>query len=258
MNFFKGMQKFAAFRFFSLFFLGSLLFVSPSCEDFDFNDLPLGLTEEEVVSALKEALKVGTDSSVVTANVLNGYFGNEIIKILLPDELNQVQSFINNELGFLPGIQDEAQNLIDNLVLKLNRAAENAAVKAKPIFFDAITGITIDDGFAILEGTEDAATNYLQTNTNENLYTSFKPDIQNALEDVQAQQIWQQLFTLIENYDFLNLVSDDINPDLADYTTNKALGGLFHLVAKEEKNIRENVEARVTDLLEKVFGTLDD
>jgi len=236
----------------------ALMLSSTACEELTLDDIinigQEALTNEEVIEGLKSALTVGTDSSVTRANITNGYFANEAIKILLPNELDVVQNIIDNELSFLPFVQVEAQELINDLVLRLNRAAENAADKAKPIFINAITDISIEDGFAILNGNDNAATTYLKDNTVNNLYTAFKPDIQDALEAVQAQQIWNELFSLINS---VPLVNTDVNPDLADYTTSKALDGLFHLVGEEERDIRVDINARVNDILQRVFGSLD-
>lgn len=221
--------------------IGGLLF-STSCDEVEdlFENIPL--TETEVVNGLKEALTVGIDTSVTVASATNGYFGNQLVKVLLPDEADPIIDAIQ----FIPG----SDQLIDELVLKLNRAAESAATQATPIFVNAITNITIDDGFSILNGGNNAATNYLQTNTQTQLYTAFKPDIENALIQVGAQQVWGEVIDLYNDIPFL----PEANADLADHTTTRALDGLFHYVAEEEADIRTNANARVTDLLERVFG----
>jgi len=201
-----------------------------------------GLTEAEVAEGLREALKVGTDTAVAQGSKQDGYFMNQAIKVLLPEEAKPLLDAVS----LVPALQP----LIDNLILKLNRAAEAAAPKAKDIFIDAILAITIDDAFAILNGNNDAATQYLMGKTFTSLYGLFKPDIETALTSVGAQQAWTEV---IDVYNTVPLV-DPVNADLADHTTNKGLDGLFHLVAEEEGKIRTDASHRVNDVLEKVFG----
>lgn len=254
--------------------LGGLIFVS-SCDLIE--DSGIELSNEEVIEGLKNALQVGTDTAVSQANKAGGFLNNEIIKIVLPDEANKLLDFTNT-IGNNPNIPLLLQpivnplldqiagpaitNLTDNLLTQMNTAAENASEKATPIFVEAITGITIGDGFEILNGDNKAATSYLETNTTSSLSTAFKPDIQNALEAINAQQTWENLG---EKYNMAVQVLDfvpelypnglePINTDLAGHTTDKALGGLFHLVGEEEKQIREDPVARVTSILQKVFG----
>jgi len=222
----------------------SLVFMLPiiSCEE-------AGLTQEQVIAGLKEALNVGTDNSVAIANKNNGYYANPIrpgIKILFPEDALFVQTVVSA----IPLI---GQPLVDDLILNLNRAAENAAVKAKPIFLNAITGITIEDGFAILKGADDAATQYLKSKTYNALKTAFKPDIENSLNAVGATTAWDAVITKYNTIPG----SQQVNTDLPEYTTGKALDGLFVLVADEEFKIRKDPAARVTDILQTVFGELD-
>ena len=143
-----------------------------------------------------------------------------------------------------------ANALLDELEKKLNRAAEEAADEARPIFIDAITQITIDDAFSILNGSNDAATLYLEGKTAAQLYTAFKPDIENALTMVGAQQAWNEVIDLYNTVPFVT----PVNADLADHTTNRALDGLFHLVAEEETKIRTDASHQVNETLQKVFG----
>jgi hypothetical protein len=203
------------------------------------------LTDEEIVAALKEALSVGTDNSVAAVNKTDGYFGDASIKIPFPEEAAIVQTTLNS----LPG----GDLLVNELVLKLNRTAENAADKAGPIYLNAITNLTIDDGLTILQGNDDAATRYLETQTRAQLYTEFKPDIEAALSSVGATTAWT---SVINTYNAIPF-HDPANADLPDYTTNKALDGLFVKIAGEELKIRKDPVARVSDLLKKVFGQLD-
>ncbi len=239
--------------------MSALLLPVTSCDDFNIDDyLNNGLTEGEVAAGLRQALEVATDTSVNQASKTDGYLANAAIKILLPPEVQTVNQFINDNV---PGVSGLSQTILDELVVKLNRAAENAATKATPIFVDAITGITITDAFDILQGSDTAATTYLKGATFTPLKDAFKPDIQNSLEAVGAQQVCG---TLTTNYNtvastagLFGLSLPAMNTDLADYTTGKALDGLFHYVAQEEKEIRENPLDRVTELLQKVFGSLD-
>lgn len=210
-----------------------------SCENLQLDDL---LSDGDVVAGLKEALNVGTDTAVFQGSAVDGYFGNAAIKILFPEEAGIVQTVV----GAVPG----GDVLLDEFIVSINRAAEDAADEAKPIFKDAIMNITFDDAMAILDGVDTAATNYLRVNTFSALYDSFKPDIQNSLEGVGAQQAWEEVIDL---YNSIPL-TDDVNTDLADYTTNKGLDGLFHLVGEEEVKIRTDIEHQVSDILKDVFG----
>jgi hypothetical protein len=199
------------------------------------------LTDNEIVEGLKEALRVGTQNSVASANQTDGYLGNLNIKIPFPEEAQFVATALST-IG--------AQSLVDDLVLKINRAAEDAADEAKPIFINAITNITFADAMAILNGADDAATQYLKTNTFSELKAVFKPDINNSLTSVGAAQAWT---TVTDAYNAIPF-HQTVNTDLADYSTGKALDGLFYLVAEEETKIRKDPAARVTDILQRVFG----
>lgn len=204
------------------------------------------LTEGDATEGLKEALRVGTDTAVTHGSAVDGYFANAAIKILLPPEGQNIVSVINQVPGVGPA-------LIDEVVLKMNRAAEDAAPQARDIFVDAILNITITDAIAIVNGESDAATQYLQNATQSQLVTLFRPHIENSLEEVGAQTAWN---TLTSNYNTVApfLGQPTVNTDLADYTTNKAMDGLFHLVAEEEGKIREDPVHRVSEILEQVFG----
>jgi len=199
------------------------------------------LTTEQIIDGLKEALRVGTENSVVSANQTDGYFGNLAIKILFPDEAQ----FVADALSVV-GLQ----SVVDDLVLKINRAAEDAADEAKPIFLNAITNITFADALNILNGADDAATQYLKENTYDALKSSFEPDISASLNSVGASQAWSTVMTA---YNALP-VHDPVNTNLGDYTTGKALDGLFYLVAQEEGKIRNDPAARITEILQTVFG----
>lgn len=218
-----------------------LVFNLSSCEEFE--DV---LTSEETAKGLKEALKISTDTSVVQTSVEDGYFENEAIKIFFPEN----GEFIIEALNIVPGAGDQ---LKEALVLKLNRAAEKAAPAAKDIFVNAITNMTIDDALNILKGNDDAATLYLRANADSILYDAFYPEIQTAMAEVGADVAWNEITT---NYNYLAAVNPnlpDVDTDISAYTTNKALDGLFHVVADEEKKIRTDITHRVTELLRRVF-----
>ena len=215
-----------------------LLFVT-SCKK---EDGTIGLTEAEVVEGLREALTVGTDTSVAKVSRENGYFNHPVHKVLFPEEASAVVDVVS----VLPG----GDLLIEEAVRKMNQAAEEAAKSATPIFVDAITGMTIGDGWAILNGHDSSATQFLENNTRAELYTTFKPTVQNALESVGAQQAFDEVMTLYNSIPFIT----PVNTDLADHTTNQGLDGLFYEVQLEEGRIRRNPAHRVSEILEKVFG----
>ena len=218
-------------------FAASTFFIS--CEDINIDDL---LSDGDVAAALREALTIGTDTAVTKGSAIDGYFANPDIKILFPEEASIVQSVVE----VIPG----GDILIDEFIQSVNRAAEDAADEATPIIKDAIVNITFDDAMTILNGTDTAATNYLRLKTFSDLYTAFKPDIQNSLEGVGAQQAWEEVIDLYNTIPFV----EDVNTDLADYSTNKGLDGLFILLGQEEGKIRTDVEHQVTSLLQEVFG----
>lgn len=204
------------------------------------------LTQGDATEGLKEALRVGTDTSITKGSALDGYFANQAIKILLPPEAN----VIVDNVSLIPGV---GQPLINELILRLNRAAEDAAPQARDILLNAILNITITDAVAIVNGENDAATQYLRGATQTEIAGLFKPHIENSLQTVGAQSAWG---TVTSNYNTVAPVLDQpqVNTDLADYTTNKALDGLFHLVAEEEGKIREDPLHRVSEILQQVFG----
>jgi hypothetical protein len=205
-------------------------------------NLSFSQDNSQIIAGLKEALQVGTNNSVFKANKINGYFGDLRLKIPFPKDAENIKKTLKN----IP----EGQKLIDTLELKLNRAAEKASLKAKPILINAITHMNISDALNILKGGDNAATLYLKAQTYNDLVLAFKPDIQKSLEDVGAQKAWKDVMS---NYNKIPF-GKKINTDLAQYTTEKALDGLFILIADEEKNIRKDPVARVTDLLKSVFG----
>jgi hypothetical protein len=200
-------------------------------------------TSLEMISGLKQALEQGTNRSSTELSALNGFFGNAAIKILLPPEAQKAESTLR-KLGF--------NKLCDDAILSLNRAAENAAGKAAPIFVAAIKQMTIQDVTNILLGGEkDAATQYFKRTTNSQLSSEFQPIINTSLSQVGAIKYYGQLVT---QYNKIPLVFNKLNPDLSAYVTQRAIDGLFYRIAQEELNIRTNVSSRTTPLLQKVFG----
>jgi hypothetical protein len=197
----------------------------------------------EVASGLKEALNVGAQNSAGKLSLVDGFFKDEVIKILLPAEAQKVEKTLRS-LGL--------NKMVDDAILSINRGAEDACKTAAPIFGKAIKEMTIQDAIGILKGNDSSATTYLKDKTTTNLTNAFKPVIQQSLDKVGATKYWTDVFT---TYNKLPTTFKKINPDLAGYVTDRALGGLFHYVALEEQKIRKDPVARVTDLLKKVFGS---
>ena len=203
-----------------------------------------GLTEAQVGSGLKEALTQGIGKGADRLSMKDGFLKGAY-KILLPEEVQKVTSRLQNVPGFTQ---------VENKMLELvNRGAEDAAKKAKPIFVSAIKQMTFRDAMGILMGGNNAATDYLKKATSSKLYSAFKPEIVKSLDKVNATGTWKKAMTTYNRIPLVNKV----NPDLDDYVTNQALNGLFKMVAKEETNIRKNPAARATDLLKKVFAKQD-
>jgi hypothetical protein len=199
------------------------------------------LTTAEVGNGLKEALINGISKGSDVVSQLDGYFKNPEIKIPFPPEVKKVETTLRDI-----GLGSE----VDKFVMTLNRGAEDAAKEAKPIFITAIKSMTIQDAWAILKGEENAATEYLKKTTSAQLKEKFKPVIQTSLDKVSATKYYGDL---VNTYNKIPLVTK-VNPDLNDYATDKAIEGLFLMIAKEEKNIRQDPIARTTDLLKRVFG----
>jgi hypothetical protein len=202
------------------------------------------LSQAEMGNGLKEALNNGITKQVSKLTATDGFFRNEAVKILLPEELQKVDTKLR-QLGMT--------KLADDGLRILNRAAEDAVKEATPIFVDAVKQMTFTDAKNILLGNESSATNYLQTSTSTALYGKFNPVIKNSFAKVGADKIWTQIIT---KYNSIPLVKK-VNPDLTDYTTNKAMDGVFKMIAVEEKDIRTNFSARTSDLLKKVFALQD-
>ena len=203
-----------------------------------------GLSQTEIGNGLKEALNNGISKQVSKLTATDGFFKNEAVKILLPEELQKVDTKLR-QIG-LSSLADEGLKVI-------NRAAEDAVKEATPIFVDAVKQMTFNDAKNILMGDDRSATTYLQNTTSSALYSKFNPVIKNSFSKVGADKVWNQIIT---KYNSLPFVSK-VNPDLTNYTTNKAMEGVFKMIAVEEKNIRTNFSSRTSDLLKKVFALQD-
>ncbi|NND07802.1 MAG: DUF4197 domain-containing protein [Saprospiraceae bacterium] len=203
-----------------------------------------GLSNDEIGMGLKEALNVGTGEAVDFLSDEDGFY-KSVYKITLPSEAQQIVSKVSK----LPGFGDFETKLVE----RMNRAAELAVSKAKPIFVSAIKGLTFKDVTDILMGEKDAATRYLQRTTQEQLYAEFQPIIGSALDEVNARSLWKEAVTA---YNQIPLVKKT-NPNLDDHVTNKSLDGVFGLIEKKEEGIRTDVDQRSSDLLKKVFSKQD-
>ena len=202
------------------------------------------VSDTEVASGLKEALSIGISKGATTASQPDGYNKNSLIRIPFPQDVKKVESTLRS-VGM--------GSLVDDFVLSLNRAAEDAAQSAKPIFIDAIKKLTIRDVWGILTGGRDAATQYLKRTTSDELLVAFTPRIQTSLDKVNATKYYSDVIGAYNSIPMMQRV----NPDLTGYATQKAIDGLFVLVAQEEANIRENPIARTTQLLKRVFAKQD-
>jgi hypothetical protein len=200
------------------------------------------LSSDDIVAGLKEALSQGTKKSADKLSAVDGFFKDAAVKILLPPEAQKVERTLRSA-----GFGKE----VDDAILSLNRAAEDAAKSAAPIFLNAIKRMTVQDGVNILKGADTAATGYLRKSTNVELTAAFRPVIDTSLQKTGATRYWKTIF---ETYNKLPTTFNKVNTDLPSYATAKALDGVFYYVAQEEKNIRKNPAAQVTDLLKKVFG----
>ena len=205
------------------------------------------LTNDEVISGLKEALTVGINKGSGLASKTDGFLKNSEIRLPFPPDAQKVKD---------KAIDLGLQNKVDQFELTLNRAAEEASKEAAPIFINAIKEMSIGDGFEILKGADNAATNYLREKTTSKLVTAFSPKVKNAIEKVSLTKYWTPL---TKAYNTSNLLTgkDDIDTDLNAFVTERAIKGLFLLIEKEEKNIRKDPLARATDILKKVFSSLD-
>lgn len=230
----------------SLFFIPLFLI---SCDPKDLQKVldtvsSVPLTNADIAAGLKQALDKGVDQSVKTLSAQDGYYAS-IYKILLPEEAGKVI----DKLKFIPGFSD----LEEQAIKKINKAAEDAALKAGPIFINAIKQMTFEDVMSILMGEKNAATTYLNDKTFQSLYNEFKPVMVTSLNTFGALNLWTEA---IGRYNSLPFITK-VNPDLADHVSKKALIGLFALVEKKELGIRTDISQRTTDLLKKVFAKQD-
>ena len=200
-----------------------------------------GLSDAKIGSGLKEALKIGTQNAVNLTGRLDGYFVNQAIKILMPEKLQTMEKGLR-ALGLGPQV--------DEFILSMNRAAERAAPAAKNIFWDAIGEMTFEDARKILSGSDTAATDYFKAKTTDKLTVAFKPAVDQAMNEAGVTRQYKELVGKFQSIPFMQSESLDID----HYVVTKALDGLFHVVGEEEKKIRTNPAARVTDLLKEVFG----
>ncbi len=201
------------------------------------------LPDAKLASGLKEALQVGTGNAVKSTGRVDGYFGNPAIKILMPEKMRMLEKGLR-AVGYGPQV--------DEFVLSMNRAAEKAAPAAKKIFLDAVTQMTFDDVRKIFSGGDTAATDYFKTKTSAQLAQAFRPIVEKATSEVGVTQKYKQLVGQAQSVPFVKAESLDID----QYVVGKALDGLFYMLAQEEKNIRKNPAARVTQTLKEVFGSV--
>ena len=224
-----------------------------------------GVTNQEAIRALRDALVEGIKSAASQLSARDGYFGNAALKILLPPEAKPIVDSVSK----IP----QGRKLIDDVVLRLNRAAEEAAKEVVPIFTDAITSMTISDGIAIVKGGDTAATEYLEKKTRSKLFDLYRPKMDSALSkplvaDISAKKSWEILTTA---YNRVGKVANSaaklagkkepmprVSVDLATYATNKGLDGLFAKIGEEEKKIRKNPLGYASAMIKKVFGALKD
>ncbi|UQD56367.1 DUF4197 domain-containing protein [Flavobacterium sp. K5-23] len=210
------------------------------------NQLPQtqGIGMFDISNGLKEALNNGISKQVTKLTATDGFYKNEAVKILLPEELRKVDAGLR-KIG-LSSMADEGLKV-------LNRAAEDAVKEATPIFVSAVKNMSFTDARGILMGNESSATAYLNNSTSTALYGKFNPVIKNSFTKVGADKVWANIIT---KYNSIPLVNK-VNPDLTDYVTNQALIGVFKMIAVEEKNIRTNLSSRTTPLLQRVFAMQD-
>ncbi len=204
-----------------------------------------GLTTSEVASGLKEALKVGSREAVDIGSKTDGFYKNPQLYIPFPPEAEKVRS-----TAMSLGLGSQVTKFEETL----NRAAEEAVKEATPILVSAITSMSIEDAFGLLKGGDNAATTYLRNKTTAELTAKFEPKVQDAVNKVELTKYWTPLSSAYNSASTFT-GGQQINPDLTAYITERALEGLFLLIAKEEKDIRDNPGARINDLLKKVFGS---
>jgi hypothetical protein len=202
---------------------------------------PGSTDEATTVSGLKEALSIGTENAVKNVSQLDGYFGNKMIKILMPEKIQKVADVLK-----MAGYQQQ----VDDFILSMNRAAEKAAPQATSYFVDAIKSMTFEDATKILHGGDTSATEFFKGKTQDKLYAAFKPIVSSSMNEVGVTHSYKEMMGQYEALPFMSKESLDLD----HYVTNKSLDGLFYMIGQEEKKIRTDPSARVTDLLKSVFG----
>lgn len=249
-------------RFFILlvlpFILSSCDILTEVAQQIEIPDTPSGpapLTETEVILGLKEALTIGTDSSIAKVSATNGFFKDQMIKILLPPEAKIITDNLDNPVLKSLGVS----SMIDDVILRMNRSAEEASLKAKPIFVNAIKSMSISDAFGILRGSDTSATHYFRMNTHSQLYSEFNPIIKKYLDmdlvsGISTNKAWNTLTGAYNKVAQFSSSLTPINTNLDDYVTKKTINGVFVKLADQEKQIRIDPIARVTDILKRVFG----
>jgi len=225
-------------------FLSALFFTS--CETM--SQIPIrigggGITEQEAGAGIKEALSQGLVKAVLQLNKEDGFFKDALYKVLLPPDAKKIETTLR-KVGM--------GNMVDKAILQINRAAEDAAGYAKPIFADAIKNMTIADAIGLVKNGDTSATHFFRVKTTERLVAAFSPVIKTSLDKLDATKYYADV---VNTYNNFPTTFKKINPDLPGHVTGKAIEALFDLVGKEEKNIRQNIAARTSDLLRKVFGT---
>jgi len=200
-----------------------------------------GPDDSTVISGLKEALSIGTDNAVKNVSQVDGYFGNQVIKVLMPEKIQKVADILK-KIGY--------QKHVDDFVLSMNRAAEKAAPQAASIFGGAIKEMTFEDARKILNGGDTAATDFFRSKTHDKIYSAFKPIVSSSMDEVGVTHSYREMMGKYETLPFMSTTSIDLD----HYVTTEAMDGLFYMVGQEEKKIRTNPAARVTDLLKTVFG----
>ena len=238
-----------------LFATATLLSLLSPCQAGFFDDLSRevlpavqpqsALDNSTIVKGLKEALATGTERAVTEVAKPDGYFGNQLIKILLPDKIQQAANLLS-KVGY--------QKQVDEFVLSMNRAAEKAAPRAASFFGDAIRQMTVEDARGILSGGDTAATTFFEKKTRSRLFDAFKPTVSTSMDQVGTARAYKEMIGTYETVPLASLAGTP-SLDLDAYVTNKALDGLFKMVGEEEKKIRSNPAAQTTDLLRKVFGS---
>jgi hypothetical protein len=201
-----------------------------------------GLSSDEIINGLKQALTLGAQKSADKLSAADGFFKDAAVKVLMPPQAQNVEKTLRN-LGM--------GKLVDDAILSMNRAAEDASKSAAPIFVNAIKRMTVQDGLGILRGADTAATGYLRKSTSPELTSAFHPVIDSSLQKTGATKYWKTVF---DTYNKLPTTFRKVDPDLASFVTQKAMDGIFYYVAQEEQKIRKDPAAQVTDLLKKVFG----